>query len=178
MNSKVNLPILIFGALFTAAVVGLLAVGFRYDPRTLDATVMHNQIAPTFRLQSIDGTSVDLQTLRGRPVVINFWSTWCIPCKQEHPVLLWAAQNYPEVTFLGIVYQDDPEPIRRYLNRYGSGYAHLLDPDSRTAIDYGVTGVPETFFIASNGTIVHKTNGVLTQALLVQQLAPLLQSPP
>lgn len=174
-SSKINVPILAAGLVLTAAVVGLLAVGFRYDPRRLDPTVMHQQPAPPFALQTVDGQVVRLEALRGRPVVINFWSTWCIPCKQEHPVLLQAARRYPQVTFLGIVYQDTKLKVSNYLRRYGQGYQHLLDPSSRTAIDYGVTGVPETFFIAPDGTIAHKTNGVVVPQLIVEQLEPMLR---
>ena len=172
---RVNKPIAIVGGLLSLAVVGLLAVGFRFDPKALDQTVMHGKSAPAFALTGVDGEPVTLDDLRGRPVVINFWSTWCIPCKQEHPVLLDGAKLYPEVTFLGVVYQDEKAPIQRYLKRYGQGYDHLMDPGSRVAMAYGVGGVPETFFIDAQGVVTYKTAGVVTENTLAEQLEPLVR---
>jgi len=172
---KVNLGLLIGGLVFTAALVALLAVGFTLNPRAVPS-VMEDKEAPNFTLTSLEGETVSLSAFAGRPVVLNFWSTWCGPCKQEHPVLLQAASMYPEVVFLGVLYQDDPDLARRYLQRAGAAYTHLLDPGNRTAIDYGVTGVPESFFIDRSGTVVRKVAVPLHPEMLYPQLQALLET--
>ena len=98
-----NVPLLLGGLAFTIGFVVLLGVGFLFNPFALPDN-MTGRPAPDFRLTDLDGNEVQLSDHLGRPVVLNFWSTWCIPCKQEHPVLLEAAKLYPEVTFLGVVY--------------------------------------------------------------------------
>ena len=168
-----NVPLLLGGLAFTIGFVVLLGVGFLFNPFALPDN-MTGRPAPDFRLTDLDGNEVQLSDHLGRPVVLNFWSTWCIPCKQEHPVLLEAAKLYPEVTFLGVVYLDQPGPIRNYLKRAGSAYPHLIDPGSRVAIDYGVTGVPESFFIDRKGVIQNKVAFPVSASFLGTQLEPLL----
>jgi cytochrome c biogenesis protein CcmG/thiol:disulfide interchange protein DsbE len=104
-------------------------------------------------------------------VVVNFWASYCVPCLAEHPVLTGAARSLrDEVHFLGVVYEDEPEPIRDFLRRKGSSYPTLLDDHGQTAIAYGVYGVPETFVIDPNGTITAKHVGAMTQPLLDRYL--------
>lgn len=170
---KVNWTILVLGLVGFAGVVGLLAVGFLYDPRELQTDVLQGKPAPAFVLQDLEGNAVSLAELRGRPVVINFWSTWCVPCKQEHPLLQRYPPAYPGVTFLGIVYQDTTPAVRRFLERDPVPYTTLVDPDSKVAIAYGVTGVPETYFIDKDGTITYKRAGPLSESMLVEQLEKL-----
>lgn len=163
-GSRVNLPLLVGGLLLVGALVTLLAVSFGRDPRaTPDA--LTDQPAPDFALIDLEGNPVALDDFAGRPVVINFWSTWCAPCKIEHPVLLAAPQRYPHATFLGVVYQDDAAKARTYLTRAGSAYPHLVDPGGRVSIDYGVTGVPETYFIDAEGRLRYKHKGVVSNDL-------------
>jgi len=169
-----NIPLLIGGLITSGAFILLLGVGFRFNPFALPETMI-NVPAPSFKLQDLDGNEVRLADLKGEPIVLNFWSTWCIPCKQEHPVLLEAAKLYPEVHFFGVIFQDKPGPIKHYLKRNGSAYPHLVDPESRYAIDMGVTGVPETYFIDRSGIIRHKSAYPVTLPYLAEHLEPLLK---
>src|SRR5690606_4767728 len=153
----------------------LFAKSFGNDPRALRSPLVGRQ-APPFSLRTYDeGKPVSLAALRGKPVVVNFWATWCEPCKREHGVLTRAAQRYGDlVQFLGIVYEDEPERIAAFLQRYGSGYPALLDVGGKTAIAYGVGGIPETFFIGADGTVVSKFTGPISAEELEARIAQLL----
>ena len=123
----------------------------------------------------VEGNAVNLGDFAGRPVVLNFWATWCQPCVVEHPVLMEGARRYRgQVAFLGVVYQDDQDLIRRFMRARGGWGPALMDPGNRTAIAYGVYGAPETFFIARDGTITEKYTGALSGRKLIQTLDALL----
>ena len=107
-------------------------------------------------------------------MVVNFWASWCVPCREENDDLLAAAARYDDVTFLGIVYQDTPQAARAFLDELGQGYDHLLDPGSRAAIDFGVFGIPETFFIAPDGTVAAKIIGTSDLGVLSATLDAVL----
>ncbi len=168
-RSRVNWPILVVGLALVVPLLGLLYSGFGKDPHARPSALVGTRAAE-FSLRDLDGNEVALSDFAGRPVVLNFWSTWCGPCKFEHPVLQQAALDNPDVVFLGVIYADDPDKVRRYLQRAGSTYPHLVDEDNRVAIDYGVTGVPESFFIDRNGVIVHKEAGPLVPPVLRAKL--------
>lgn len=165
----VNVGVLLGGLVVIVPLVWLLHSGFGNDPHEVPSVLEHTA-APDFALVDLQGRTWDLSDLRGKPVVLNFWSTWCLPCKQEFPLFQQAALAYPNVQFLGILYSEEPAKAVAYLARTGTTYSHLIDPDGRTAIDYGVAGVPETYFINPQGVIVHKQIGPLSgdtmQALL------------
>lgn len=171
---KVNWPILVGGLAIVGALLAVLASGFGNDPHALP-DVRTGTVAPTWTLTDLDGKEWSLDALKGQPVVLNFWSTWCGPCKFEHPYLLEYARQNPDVRFLGIVYSDDPVVVGRYLKAAGSAYPHLVDPGGRAAIDYGVGGVPESFFIDRRGTIAHKHVGPLDPNTLRTMLQRILQ---
>lgn len=165
----------LMAALFAVPLIALLAFGFGHDPHAVPS-VLQGRTAPDFVLQDLQGASVSLQQFKGQPVVINFWSTWCVPCQTEHPLLREAAKHYAgKVSFLGIIYQDDPERVRQKLQTQALGYPQLLDPGSQTAIDYGVAGVPESFIVDAKGQIVHKQSGIFTATELAQRLDRVLQ---
>ncbi len=168
-TGRPNYKLLVGGLLLVVPFVILLAVSFGRDPRaTPDA--LNGQPAPAFDLIDMDGNPVSLADFQGKPVVMNFWSTWCGPCKIEHPLLLEAPSHFPNVVFLGVVYQDDAAKARVYLDRAGSAYPHLVDPAGRLAVDYGVTGVPETYFIDAEGNIAYKHKGALSPGVLYEHL--------
>ncbi|MGH3666200.1 MAG: TlpA family protein disulfide reductase [Egibacteraceae bacterium] len=154
------------------------AYGTRFgtDPTVVDSPLI-GQPAPDVTLPYLekDGT-LSLADLRGDVVVANFWASWCTACREEHDDLVMAAQRFRDdrVTFLGIVYQDRPEAAIGMLDEMGRGYDNLTDPGSRAAIDFGVFGVPETFFVDRDGTVVAKVVGRSDLALLTDTIETIL----
>lgn len=167
-----NRTVLIVGIVIVAAIVFVLFAGLGKDPAHIDSPLV-GRPAPPFALKAVGtGETIDLDTLRGKPVVINFWATWCGPCYEEHPTLVANARNLqPEVQFIGVVFNDTDDKIMRFLAERGSAYPTLLDTNGKTAIAYGVGGVPETFFLNPKGTIVAKFEGPLTTEALQAELA-------
>jgi cytochrome c biogenesis protein CcmG/thiol:disulfide interchange protein DsbE len=142
----------------------LLASGLGGDPDALPSE-LEGRPAPGFSLDVVGGgDTVDLASLRGQVVVVNFWASWCRPCREEHPALLAAWERYRErgVVIVGVGYEDTEEGALAYAEELGGDWPLVADPGSRTAIDYGVFGVPETFVIAPDGTIAGKTVGAVT----------------
>ena len=160
-----SLPLAIFVIL-----VAFLWVGLSRDPREVPSPLI-GKPAPTFTLREVGtGRAVDLAQLRGKPVVINFWATWCGPCWEEHPVLVANAKLRPDVQFLGVVFQDSEEKILGFLQQRGSSYPTIVDDRGKTAIAYGVGGVPETFFLNEHGYIVAKFSGPMSSDILQKHL--------
>jgi cytochrome c biogenesis protein CcmG/thiol:disulfide interchange protein DsbE len=168
----VNRTVLIIGIVIVAAVVFVLFAGLGKDPAHIDSPLVGRQ-APPFALKAVGtGEMLDIEKLRGKPVILNFWATWCGPCYEEHPTLVANARNLqPGVQFIGVVFNDDEDKILRFLAERGTAYPTLLDAQGKTAIAYGVGGVPETFFINPSGTIVAKFEGPLTTDALHTELA-------
>lgn len=166
-----------------AAIAVLLLVGLGFgltrNARELPA-VSVDKPAPAFELESLAGEQVSSRDFRRRPLVINFWASWCTECRKEHPLLMAAHDRFGDrVAFVGIVFQDSAGNARDYLIEMGDvavgSYPNLLDPGSRTAIDYGVYGVPETFFVDRRGTVVAKRVGRVTDEILARELARILR---
>lgn len=175
MNWKRSL----LGIGIAAPVVLLLGYGLTRDPRYI-ASPLPGREAPAFSLPMLEaGDSIELTELRGNVVVVNFWASWCIPCRQEHPVLLEAAEKYKDsqVRFVGIAYNDKPEDSKRWLQELGTAYPSLIDEGARTAIDYGVSGVPETFILNKQGVVAFKKFGPLTATELNFKVDSLLAAP-
>lgn len=143
--------------------LALLAFGLTRDARTI-VSPLPGRPAPAFGLETLGDDSLRLADLGGRAVILNFWASWCIPCRQEHPVLARAASTWgPDtVVVAGVLYQDSPENGRRFMRRWGGEWSSGVDPGSRTAIEYGVYGVPETFFIGPDGRVARKHIGPVT----------------
>ena len=153
-------------AVVAVGVAGAFGARLGLDPGVVDSPLL-GQPAPTFELPRLDGEgTVSSLDFAGQYLVVNFWASWCVPCREENDDLLAAAARYDDVTFLGIVYQDTPEAARAFLEELGQGYDHATDPGSRTAIDYGVFGIPETFFIDRDGSVVAKIIGTSDLAVL------------
>ena len=117
-----------------------------------------------------------LSQLRGHVVVLNFWASWCLACRGEHPALLTVGQMYAktDVRFYGVLYNDSPENGKRWLAEMGmTPYPSLTDPGERTAIDYGLYGVPETFIIGPDGRVAYKQTGPVSDSLLILQIEKL-----
>lgn len=159
-------------------VAWLLMTGFGRDPREV-ASPLVGRAAPAWTLTSLDGETVSSADLAGRPYVVNFWASYCIPaCVDEHPVLADAhARHGDEVAFVGIIVNDQPADAASFLARYGdAGYPHLVDPDGRLAIEFGVTGPPETYFVDADGILRDKQFGPLTDELMAERLGSILPS--
>lgn len=162
-------------ALVVLPLLVLFASRFGTNPHEIP-TVLQGKPAPRFALQTLDGKTITSESLRGKPTLINFWATYCVPCKYEHDILQQAARRYGDrVNFLGILYQDTPEAAREYVKKTVNLYPHLIDPDAGLAIELGVTGVPESFFIGADGIIEHKQVGVVTPELVTNTLGRLLE---
>ncbi|MBI3028649.1 MAG: TlpA family protein disulfide reductase [Candidatus Rokubacteria bacterium] len=150
--------------LIVLAVVGpllaLLAYGFTRNPREIPSP-LRGKPAPPFTLTLFDGSTLRLEDLRGKVVFLNFWASWCPPCRAEARTLEAAWQKYKdrEVVFLGIDIQDTEEDARTFLREFGITYPNGRDPSGKIAIDYGVWGLPETFFIDREGRITYKHVG-------------------
>jgi cytochrome c biogenesis protein CcmG/thiol:disulfide interchange protein DsbE len=163
--------------LFAALCAGLLFVlfkGFGRNPHAVPF-MLEGKPAPGFVLRALDtGERVSLEDLKGRPVVINFWASWCGPCRQEHPVLEWGAREYgAQAVFLGVVFEDTEDNARQFLQQYGASFPQLVDPRSRMAVDYGVAGVPETYFIDPQGNIRGKHVGPIDPQSLATRIRSL-----
>ena len=132
--------------------------------------------APSFSLERLDGGRLSLDDLRGRPVVLNFWASWCIPCREEAPLLSKIAADYADrgLMVVGVVYQDSAANAIAFMRRYGQTYPGLLDPTGRTALDYGILGVPETYFIDATGVIRWRQIGQIVPGDLQSEVAKIL----
>lgn len=149
--------------------------GFGNDPHAVPF-MMEGAPAPRFKIKRLDnGQIVEMEKLIGTPVVLNFWSTWCGPCKLEHPVLNWAAKKYADqVVFLGVVVESEEDATRKWLQEHGEGFPQLYDPKSTVAVDYGISGVPETYFIDKSGNIKSKYAAPIDPRTLEARLKQIL----
>jgi cytochrome c biogenesis protein CcmG, thiol:disulfide interchange protein DsbE len=149
----------------------LLGSGLGRDPRSLPSELIDTS-APAFSLPELGGQGDISGPLEGQVVVVNFWASWCTECRLEHPALAAAWDRYRErgVVFVGVVFEDAEGPALAYASDQGGDWPLVMDPGSRTAIAYGVFGVPETFVIAPDGTIAAKTVGEVTYTWLTEEI--------
>lgn len=130
-----------------------------------------------FALNLFDGGTLSLSGLRGKPVVVNFWASWCPPCREEAATLekTWRAYKDKGVVFVGVDIQDTEAAARAYIEEFHVTYPNGPDRDGKITIDYGVSGIPITFFINREGQIVNRWVGAITEPLLVAQVEALLK---
>lgn len=142
------------------ATVALLETGLRRDP-DLTASPLVGRSAPDFRLAGLQGPAVRLSALRGQVVVVNFWASWCLECRTEQEALdqTWDRFRDSGVVVLGVNFQDNATDAGNYIAAAGLTYPNVEDADSRTALAYGVRGVPETFVVGRSGRIVDRFIG-------------------
>lgn len=150
----------------------LLFSGFSLDPRAV-ASPLIGQAAPSWTYTTLDGEQLSSADLAGRPYVVNFWASWCAPCVDEHPVLATAWDEHgDELAMIGVLYSDSAGNAQSFLDRYGRpGYPTLLDESGALAIDFGVVGPPETFFVDADGIVRDKQTGPLTPESMDSRLA-------
>jgi len=166
---------LVIAALGCTALIVVFKLGFGKDPHEVPF-MLKGQSAPAFNVRSLaTGERVTLEQRKGRPLVINFWASWCGPCKMEHPVLEWGFRNFSsQVEFMGVIFDDTEENARKaLLAQGGSSLPQYLDPNSTMAVDYGTSGVPETYFIDSSGVIRDKFVGPIDPDSLRQHIEAL-----
>ena len=113
------------------------------------------QPAPPFRLADLAGATVSLSDYAGRPVIVNFWASWCIPCQQEFPMYRQARDEFESrgLEVLGIIHDDASDAARAFMTRHGGDWPALLDPGDAVASAYRVVGIPTSFFVDRHGTI-------------------------
>jgi cytochrome c biogenesis protein CcmG/thiol:disulfide interchange protein DsbE len=172
---RLPLGALVVGAVLPVILLGLLAIVLiTRSPGTSPTAV--GQVAPDFVLADLDGNPVRLADLRGRPVIVNFWASWCGPCVEEFPLLLDAAERHEAdgLRIVGIVYQDRSEAARSFMERTGATWPATMDPGERVASAYGILAPPETFFIGRDGTIVARQIGQFSAASLDEKVAAIM----
>lgn len=165
------LPPAIFAGFVVLAAVGMM----REDPDALPSA-REGQPAPPVVVTEFPGTAMfgDADLRGGTVRLVNFWASWCAPCRAEHPNL--AALAAEGITIYGINYKDDLDKARAFLDDLGDPYAAIgRDESGRMAIDWGLYGVPETYVIAGDGTIVLRFAGPMTQRVIAEVLRPAME---
>jgi cytochrome c biogenesis protein CcmG, thiol:disulfide interchange protein DsbE len=160
-------------------VLALLAYGFRLNPRDIKSPLLGRPAAP-FALTSFEGTPIDLTALRGKVVVLNFWASWCYPsCYEEAPVLErgWRAYRDRDVVVLGVDIQDKDEAGLKFIRDFSLTFPNAPDRTGKVSVDYGVYGVPETFFIDRRGAIRVKHVSAVTDQVFRETVESLLAEP-
>jgi cytochrome c biogenesis protein CcmG/thiol:disulfide interchange protein DsbE len=161
-------------------VLALLAYGFRVNPRDIPSPLV-GRPAAAFALTTFDGAPMDLAALRGRVVVLNFWASWCYPaCYEEAPVLErgWRAYKDRGVVVLGVDIQDKDEAALKFIKQFSLTFPNAPDRAGKVSVDYGVYGVPETFFIDREGRIRVKHVGAVTEEVFRANVEPLTTAAP
>lgn len=164
------IPLVLFLAL-----VAFLAIGLGRDPREVPSPLI-NKPAPTFRLVQLKdpSRSFSSEDMRGKVWLLNVWASWCVACRDEHPMLLELARQNA-LPIYGLNYKDKPTDAISWLNELGDPYVlSVSDLDGRVGIDYGVYGAPETFLIDRDGVIRFKQIGPVTPEVWTKEIAPLL----
>ncbi len=157
-------------------VLALLAYGFRLNPRDIPSPLV-GRPATAFTLTSFDSQPLALESLRGKVVVVNFWASWCRPaCYEEAPVLErgWRAWRERGVVVVGIDIQDTVEAGQKFIQDFSLTFPNARDTAGKVSIDYGVYGVPETFFIDRQGRIRAKHVGAVTDDVFRSNVEPLV----
>lgn len=168
MNRLLLLPLVLFIGL-----VAFLLVGLRRDPHEVPSPLI-NKAAPDFKLTQLrePNKTFSAQEMRGKVWVLNFWGTWCVACRDEHPLLVEYAKS-GVLPIYGVDYKDDRNAAMQMLAEEGNPYTLTAsDPEGRTSIDYGVYGAPESYLIDRNGVIRFKQIGPITEEVWQKEFLP------
>ena len=171
MRLKFLIPLSVFALLLV-----LLGVGLKLDPREVPSPFI-GKPAPPFALPTVHAAEQTLSSgeFHGQVSLLNIWASWCVSCRQEHPLLLQLSKT-GLVPIYGLNYKDERPAALAWLDRFGDPYrASAFDADGKTGIDWGVYGVPETFVIDRKGIIRYKFTGPLTEEALEKKLLPLVR---
>lgn len=170
---------------FCAGVIATLGKGLRLDANSTGNALL-NKDAKDFKVRLVqsskmhgleDRNFIQLSDFKGKPLVLNFWASWCVSCRTEAYELEAFAEKYAEqgVQVVGIAIQDTEESAKEFISRYGKTYTIAMDLDGKAGINYGVTGVPETFFIGPDGLIKYKEAGPVTMKIMESKLPLILK---
>jgi cytochrome c biogenesis protein CcmG/thiol:disulfide interchange protein DsbE len=166
------LPLAIFIVL-----AGFLAVGLRLNPREVPSPLIGKPV-PAFRLAQLHAGDkfISPEDMRGKVWLLNVWASWCVSCRQEHPILI-DLNKQNRIAIVGLNYKDERSAAISWLNQHGGDpyVVSAVDADGRVGIDFGVYGVPETFLIDKNGTIRYKHIGPVTVEALKTKILPLAE---
>ncbi len=177
-NNFFRKSVLAIAALVLVGFLGLLIWGMlNKEPITgLSGITMVNRPAPDFTLTTFEGTAISLEDLRGKPVVINFWASWCPPCRIEAPLIerTWREYKNRGLIFLGVNIQDRKEDALNYIREFDITYPNGPDPTGEISIDYGVSGLPVTFFVSSKGEIVRRWVGAIEKSVLISSIEEIM----
>ncbi len=168
MNRLLLLPLVLFIGL-----VAFLLVGLHRDPHEVPSPLI-NKPAPNFKLSQLQEPNKTFTPaeMRGKVWLLNFWGTWCVACREEHPLLL-AFSKTGAVPIFGVDYKDDAAAAKQMLLEEGNPYAMTVsDPEGRTSIDYGVYGAPESYLIDRTGVIRFKQIGPITEEVWQKEILP------
>ena len=171
---RVKLPLIVF-----LAIVVFLYLGLIRDPQRLRLvpSPLIGKSAPEFSLSALrnEERRLTLDQLKGRPILLNVWATWCIACQAEHPFLMELARR-DEIDIIGVNYKDDRTSAIAWLGQLGDPYqTNIFDPEGLLALDLGVYGAPETFVLDSDGIITYKHVGPLTPDIWRNHISPLIE---
>ena len=169
MNRLLFLPLILFVVL-----VAFLLAGLRHDPHEVPSPLI-NKSAPDFQLPQLQQATATFSAkeMRGKVWLLNFWGTWCVACREEHPLLVEYAKT-GGVPIYGVDYKDERAAALQWLDEFGNPYAlTAFDVDGRVSIDYGVYGAPESYLIDRNGVIRFKQIGPITEDVWQNKILPL-----
>lgn len=162
------------------AVLALLTLAFGLmlsrggGQQSFDKQRLLGEQAPAFNLPKAGGGTVSSEAMAGKPYVLNFFASWCVPCRVEHPVLTALARQ--GVTVVGVDYKDKPEDLRKMLSQLGDPYTAVgEDPAGQTGLDFGITGVPETIVIGADGRILALHREPMDAATVSEKIMPALE---
>jgi cytochrome c biogenesis protein CcmG/thiol:disulfide interchange protein DsbE len=175
MATTVLRPAMALPVIVLAGLVAVLALGLRRDPREIPSPLVGKAV-PRFELAPVRGRSLGLASadLKGEVSLVNVFASWCVACRDEHPVLM-QLRRAGFVPIHGLDYKDRPEDAQKWLDHMGDPYTRTgVDIDGRVGVDWGVYGVPETFVIGRDGRIAYKHIGPVTPQFVEETLRPLL----
>ncbi len=155
------------------ALVAVLATRPSASTRAVDSPLL-GRASPPIAGKTIDGQTISVADYKGRWVLVNFFATWCVPCRKEHPDLISFRERHQsagDAEVIGVVYGDTPAAVRDFRAKNGGDWPMLTDPAGRIAVDLGVAGVPESFLISPDGVVVSKIVGGVRAAELESLLA-------
>lgn len=171
MNKKALIPLGLFGVLLV-----FLAIGLTRDPHEIPSPLI-GKPAPAFTAPVLNrpGETLSTKDMLGKVWLLNTWASWCVACRQEHPLLVEFSKSNP-LPIIGLDYKDKESDGMQWLARYGNPYTvSVTDRDGRIGIDFGVYGVPESFLIDKAGIIRYKQIGPFTEEALRDKLIPLIK---